>query len=489
MGGRPPIPPRKWGKSAGLIIRLQQKPGSLQKVTEYLAERHVSILRAECTRSGWRYATWNMDIIFEDIDLPDPHKNDEDVDEKYRFDDSQSLYPATLKALNDLSRDLRKNCESSFFIDPNDNMLHDPIDAFPHTAISYFHNLRRTSLQPGKQILKPFGVHYRGDGVLITHDKDEFRDVLIKISMEEKDIYGRHNAGQPIIVFAELNSRDMNLRIVPIPPGACERFFEADFLHKRLGDLDKCVGVISTILSNLPKEYNLWRLYNYSKISRPLEEVGVVSLLIEDTIPKDELRGTYLGRAEYTLNRITDVVIEDTDTFIDDFAITPLSYELVAEQLGRKIRKRRPYSYDVFISYSSHDAKDANELKKALENSGVKCFLAEDALHTGDIFSEEIKKAILESRELCILYTSHCKKSEWIVTEWGAFWVLDKRITPVLLRIEISKLPDRLRQLHCIDYHKDEEYARQVLARRKVLARRLPQSSSWSLDEPELPAG
>jgi len=41
--------------------------------------------------------------------------------------------------------------------------------------------------------------------------------------------------------------------------------------------------------------------------------------------------------------------------------------------------------------------------------------------------------------------------SEWVITEWGAAWALQKKIVPMLHRIDIPQVPVRLAGLQCVD--------------------------------------
>jgi hypothetical protein len=121
--------------------------------------------------------------------------------------------------------------------------------------------------------------------------------------------------------------------------------------------------------------------------------------------------------------------------------------------------------YDVCISYSTHNKKEAEELHKALHNEGLTCFLSEKDLEGGDEWEERIRQALWQSAEMCLLVTPESLKSEWVATEWGAAWVLAKRITPVLLRCSLEQLPDRLRKSQSVDFHKVGTFAKQVKRR------------------------
>lgn len=111
------------------------------------------------------------------------------------------------------------------------------------------------------------------------------------------------------------------------------------------------------------------------------------------------------------------------------------------------------FEYDVFISYSDRDRNDASAIYKALYDAGRRAFMASKSLRGGDDFAERIRDALLRSRQLWLLVTPNSAKSDWVLSEWGAAWVLGRRIVPILLRYDRAQLPDRLQRLHTVDYH------------------------------------
>lgn len=100
------------------------------------------------------------------------------------------------------------------------------------------------------------------------------------------------------------------------------------------------------------------------------------------------------------------------------------------------------YEYDVFISYATNDQEEANKIYLELSRKGLKCFLSGKTLKTGDKFTEEIRKALLKSREVCYLFTPKSKTNLWTSLELGAAWVLGKRIVPINHRIDFTELAD-----------------------------------------------
>jgi len=72
--------------------------------------------------------------------------------------------------------------------------------------------------------------------------------------------------------------------------------------------------------------------------------------------------------------------------------------------------------YDVFLCYASADFPRADTLRNALRQAGLRCFMAEKTLEAGDLWSEEIREALVGAREMCILCTPTAVKSEWVLT-------------------------------------------------------------------------
>jgi hypothetical protein len=114
-------------------------------------------------------------------------------------------------------------------------------------------------------------------------------------------------------------------------------------------------------------------------------------------------------------------------------------------------------TYDVFLSYASGDSREALKIYEAVVAAGGRVFLSEKSLKAGDDFAERIRSALHASDELWLLLSPNSLRSEWVISEWGAAWVLRKRIIPILFRCTPQDAPDRIGRLHCIDYHRCTE--------------------------------
>lgn len=141
------------------------------------------------------------------------------------------------------------------------------------------------------------------------------------------------------------------------------------------------------------------------------------------------------------------------------------------EELRRKW-KEAELRYDVFISYSSADSNEANQLFEAVKGAGGRAFLSAKSLKPGGDFAEDIRESLIAARQLWLLVSPTSLKSDWVLSEWGAAWALEKKIVPILHRCSPEHLPDRLSRLHCIDFYRFPELIAQTFPAKPAEERR-----------------
>lgn len=146
--------------------------------------------------------------------------------------------------------------------------------------------------------------------------------------------------------------------------------------------------------------------------------------------------------------------------------IPPTPDEIAKALVAAQEQKgQQSYEYDVFLSYATPDKERAKQIGSALQAKGLNCFMACKNVSGGDDFSDKIRLALLNSREMCLLFSPNSLKSEWVLTEWGAAWALGKRIVPILHRLDVGLLPERLKIFQAIDLTDIEKYVSEVLYR------------------------
>jgi hypothetical protein len=74
-------------------------------------------------------------------------------------------------------------------------------------------------------------------------------------------------------------------------------------------------------------------------------------------------------------------------------------------------------AHDVFISHSSQDKPVADAACAALENAGVRCWIAPRDVQPGRAFAGEINRAIHRSKVLVLIFSAHSNKSEQVLRE------------------------------------------------------------------------
>lgn len=74
-------------------------------------------------------------------------------------------------------------------------------------------------------------------------------------------------------------------------------------------------------------------------------------------------------------------------------------------------------AHDVFISHSSNNRPVANAVCAALENAGIRCWIAPRDVMPGRSYSGEITRAIQQSRAFILIFSEHSNNSEQVLRE------------------------------------------------------------------------
>lgn len=89
--------------------------------------------------------------------------------------------------------------------------------------------------------------------------------------------------------------------------------------------------------------------------------------------------------------------------------------------------------YDVFISYSGHDANVVNEFVNQLEHEGFRLWIDRDGIQSGDAFKRVILQAIKNSDVVLFFSSRYSNQSSWTAKEIGVAVKYKKHIIPILL--------------------------------------------------------
>lgn len=127
-----------------------------------------------------------------------------------------------------------------------------------------------------------------------------------------------------------------------------------------------------------------------------------------------------------------------------------------------KETNERDYEFDLFLSYSTKDRDQAAVIVQAAESLGLRIYQDRKEVDYGEVWAEEIRLGLMNSREIALLASPSAMASEWVQTEWGAAWAMGRTITPILLMMPPEKLPARLQQRQAVIYGDHQGYLEQV---------------------------
>jgi len=109
-------------------------------------------------------------------------------------------------------------------------------------------------------------------------------------------------------------------------------------------------------------------------------------------------------------------------------------------------------AYKVFISSTLKDLDLARDLAHRLESAGVKVNLDDKAAVSGEAIPIKITRELSHADEVFVILTDESVNSSKLMFEIGAASSLRKRITPVVVGLEPSKVPSLIKSLKYIKY-------------------------------------
>src|SRR3954452_18171850 len=74
-------------------------------------------------------------------------------------------------------------------------------------------------------------------------------------------------------------------------------------------------------------------------------------------------------------------------------------------------------AHDVFISHSAQDKTIADAACAALENAGIRCWIAPRDVQPGRSFAREITRAIQQSKAMVLIFSAHSNNSQQVLRE------------------------------------------------------------------------
>ena len=111
-------------------------------------------------------------------------------------------------------------------------------------------------------------------------------------------------------------------------------------------------------------------------------------------------------------------------------------------------------SFKIFVSYSSQDIDNVNQISQLIEESNIEVFVSESSLEIGTELKPALKNAINNCDLFILLWTENAKNSEWVSQEIGIALAKNKTILPLVTSKELS-LPGFIKDINHIAIYKD----------------------------------
>lgn len=118
-------------------------------------------------------------------------------------------------------------------------------------------------------------------------------------------------------------------------------------------------------------------------------------------------------------------------------------------------------STKIFISSTERDLDIAKDLAKRLQKIGFRVFTDEDAKTRDKKGRRTIDRGLRHLRisdEILLLLTENGIASDKVIFDIGGAFALHKKITPVVVGVDVDKLPVMVKHLPHIRYAELEDY-------------------------------
>lgn len=113
----------------------------------------------------------------------------------------------------------------------------------------------------------------------------------------------------------------------------------------------------------------------------------------------------------------------------------------------------------VFLSYALKDEKEANKIQRFLSKYHNIRIFSPKMLNAGELWRDKLRDEISQCDLFIVLLSPDSIDSNWVLTELGAAWALDKTIIPVYTKPEmLSKIPVELKSTESLDISSLEEH-------------------------------
>ena len=310
-----PVPYPLWPYAARIKLRilLDKTDFVIDELTEFLAGEGVQLLAVESSRSAHRYATVTMTIAFGKLRRRWEHY---EGDRKSLVQHAGETKSATKSLLNRL----RQKFAEYLFSVPNMESLADPVGGGRLEALAYFFVESRVSIV--------------GKGHAIKHRVFELTCNRNTLALDRKGQAILEEAIDlfPTRGFAEMETRDVNIRIAVIERKQLEQFASVRFSYKwHMGrsDMEKQRPILADILRPLKGKHLVWRLVNHYQKYNSFSEI----VTFDGVVQCSSANPAHWKGLEMALQSVNsqDDAFSITEAFVNSFSFFRVFLSLKSE--------------------------------------------------------------------------------------------------------------------------------------------------------------
>lgn len=124
-------------------------------------------------------------------------------------------------------------------------------------------------------------------------------------------------------------------------------------------------------------------------------------------------------------------------------------------------------NWDVFISYSSREKKEADEIRNKLEAHNVRCWMAPESIPAGSNYGEHIPIGIRNAKVFLLVISDISQRSPWVAKETSMALSCNKVIIPIVIgKCDLhSPFDFYLSDVQCIEGDEPETTFQKLLTR------------------------
>jgi hypothetical protein len=326
-----PIPYQCWPFSARFRIWLKQEvPSGLYAVTNIFKENGMSIISTDASRSGHRYATCTVTVCVTSLMHEYP---DQIIDDIGRLAEIKKEMESRVKGCLDT---LKEKCNKYLFSSQEALGLEDSAVGERLDALSYFYERTVIAKKEGKTDMhwKPWHFTYK-------------KGVLMPGVQTSSFMRSGLSDALPSRAFAEMNTRDANIRLAIIRTNELREFGRVTFRYTwnaandscyrkdSKGEIQSSCGIASNLNKIISQDYNIWRFLDYVNTMEPCFEEGNIEFFLKRNPASNVLSWDLLRK------RLESTRLEVPGVILKNINVSPISFMRVFLSTRTNIEKRR----------------------------------------------------------------------------------------------------------------------------------------------------